>query len=66
MANDNIYVVLTLKPLEFARLAGGAAGARLSLQDFIKKEMRLTEPRKRHGHAGIFDRNCDQCIQDGS
>ncbi len=20
----------------------------------------------RHGHAGIFDRHCDQCIEDGS
>jgi hypothetical protein len=20
----------------------------------------------RHGHRGLFDRNCDQCIEDGS
>ena len=21
---------------------------------------------RRHGHAGLFDRHCDQCIEDGS
>lgn len=25
----------------------------------------LLRDRRRHGHDGLFDRNCDQCIEDG-
>ena len=34
-------VVLMLDILEFARLAGAASGAKLTVQEFIKRELKL-------------------------
>jgi hypothetical protein len=56
-------VVLMLDDTEFARLAGGASGAQLSLQDFIKREMLLTDDaRKRQAYL----ERCAQYVAHGA